>query len=108
MLKIKELREEMQLTQAQLADKISNMQRNISNWENGVSQPDLDTVVALADVFDVSLDELFGREYTGASLFETSDARLIRAVRRLSPEQKAALYALLESFTATGRNRAFA
>ena len=63
-MRIRELREEAQMTQKQLADRISNMQRNVSNWEQGVSEPDLQTVVAIADIFNVSLDELFGREQT--------------------------------------------
>lgn len=99
MLKIRELREEQQLTQKQLADKIANMQRNVSNWEKGVSEPDLQTVVALADLFDVSLDELFGRDHVYGELAQ-ADAELLQAVRRLSAQQKAALTELLRSFKA--------
>ncbi len=44
-LKIRELREEYQLTQKELAQKISNVQRNVSNWENGTSEPDCETIL---------------------------------------------------------------
>lgn len=37
-MKLKDLREEAGMTQKQLAEKIGNSQRNISNWESGVSQ----------------------------------------------------------------------
>ena len=94
MLKIRELREEAQMTQKQLAEKISNMQRNVSNWEQGVSEPDLQTVEKLADVFGVTLDELFGREQSAVQ----PETKLISAVRRLSPEQKDALFALIKTF----------
>lgn len=97
MLKIKELREEAQMTQKQLADKISNMQRNVSNWEQGVSQPDLETVVAIADVFDVSLDELFGRELK-IQVKDDIDIKLDRLIRKLSDAQKNALYEMLKNF----------
>lgn len=97
MLKIKELREEAQMTQKQLADKISNMQRNVSNWEQGVSQPDLETVVAIADVFDVSLDELFGRELK-IQVKDDIDIKLDRLIRKLSDAQKSALYEMLKNF----------
>ena len=60
-LRIKEYREEMQLTQRELAEKIGNVQRNISNWENGASEPDCETMVRLVELFEISLDELFGR-----------------------------------------------
>ncbi len=63
-IRIKELREEFQLTQKELADKIGNVQRNVSNWENGTSEPDCETLLRLADVFGVTLDELFGRNRT--------------------------------------------
>ena len=39
-IRIKELREEFGLTQKELAAKIGNVQRNISHWENGSSEPD--------------------------------------------------------------------
>lgn len=97
MLKIKELREEAQMTQKQLADKIANMQRNVSNWEQGVSQPDLETVVAIADVFDVSLDELFGRELK-IQVKDDIDIKLDRLIRKLSDAQKNALYEMLKNF----------
>ncbi len=93
MLRIKELREQAGLTQKQLADGISNMQRNVSNWEKGVSEPDLSTVAALADYFDVSLDELFGRDRVDA---DDADSALFRAINKLSAEQKRALYTLIK------------
>ncbi|MBQ7913830.1 MAG: helix-turn-helix transcriptional regulator, partial [Clostridia bacterium] len=61
-LRIKELREELQLTQKELAEKIGNVQRNISNWESGASEPDCETILKLSEIFDVTIDELFGRE----------------------------------------------
>ncbi len=36
-LRIREYREELQLSQSELAKRISNVQRNVSNWENGIS-----------------------------------------------------------------------
>lgn len=100
MLRIRELREEIGLTQKQLADGIGNMQRNVSNWEQGTIEPDLATVVALADYFDVTLDELFGRDAKSHTIEEREgdiDTEIIRAVRKLSPERKAALLTVLSS-----------
>ncbi len=60
--KITELREKRHLTQAQLAEQLHFTHQTISNWERGVSSPDLETVVKLADFFQVSADELlFGK-----------------------------------------------
>lgn len=52
------LRKEHQLTQAQLAEKLHLSRQAVSKWENGESQPDLDTLTALCDIFQVSADEL--------------------------------------------------
>lgn len=52
------LRKAHHLTQAQLADKLHLSRQAISKWENGESQPDLDTLAVLCDIFQVSADEL--------------------------------------------------
>ena len=57
-LRIKELRKELHLTQKELAIKIGSEQKNVSNWENGKNEPDLEMLCRLASVFKVSLDEL--------------------------------------------------
>lgn len=98
-LKIKELREEMQMTQKELADKVNNMQRNVSNWENGTSQPDLETIVKLADAFEVTLDELFGRIALPAGVQpSTAEQQLLRAFRRLPAEKRQVFLQFLETF----------
>ncbi len=91
MLKLKELREETGLTQKQLAEAINNMQRNVSNWENGSSEPDLQTLIALADYFDVSLDELLGRD----EHYNTLDNEIMGIIRTMPAERKKALLTLL-------------
>jgi len=98
-LRIKELREEMRWTQKELAERISNVQRNISNWESGASEPDCETILKLAELFDVSIDELFGREYSPRAASDTDDiTELYRMIRRLTPEQAAAMKSLLSAF----------
>ncbi len=54
----------------------------------------MQTVEKLADVFGVTLDELFGREQSAVQ----PETKLISAVRRLAPEQKDALFALIKTF----------
>lgn len=55
------LREGADLTQQQLADKLQTTQRKISYWESGKIQPDLESLWAIADLFDITTDELIGR-----------------------------------------------
>ena len=56
--KLKQARLKKELTQENVA-KILNVSRTtISNWETGRSYPDLESVVALSDLYNISLDEL--------------------------------------------------
>ena len=62
MVRLKELREGLQLSQEQLAQKIKTSQRNIGRWENGENEPSVTFVITLADFFGCTTDYLLGRE----------------------------------------------
>ena len=55
---IKELREKNQMTQAELAEKLSVSDKTISKWETGKGYPDVSLLEPLAKVFGVSITEL--------------------------------------------------
>ena len=55
-LKIRDLREKKRLTQNQLAEKINMSDNGLSNIEGGKANPHFDTIAAIADALDVSLD----------------------------------------------------
>ena len=57
--KIKELRNKHGLTQNELAEKLFVSYQAVSQWENGTTNPDINTLVELAKTFNISLDELF-------------------------------------------------
>lgn len=58
---IREFRLMQKMTQGELAEKLGGKKSLVSNYENGYSVPDIFTLVELADIFDVSIDELIGR-----------------------------------------------
>ena len=58
---IKILRTERNLSQAELANKVHVTQTAVSQWEKGKTNPDMQTANALASLFNVSVDYLFGR-----------------------------------------------
>ncbi|MDY2962800.1 helix-turn-helix domain-containing protein [Streptococcus dysgalactiae] len=55
---LKQLRVKHQLSQDALAEQLFISRQAISKWENGDTTPDLDNLVRLTEIFDVSLDEL--------------------------------------------------
>ncbi len=60
--KLKELRKGENLTQQQLAEALNISRVNYARYETDVSRPDYETLTAIADYFDISIDELFGRK----------------------------------------------
>jgi len=60
---IKFYRKSLNLTQEQLANKIGGKKSLVSNYENGHSVPDILTLCELADIFEITLDELVGRKF---------------------------------------------
>ena len=61
-LTISKLRKEKGMTQEELAEKVNVSAQAVSKWENDISMPDISVLPALAEIFDVSIDELLGRE----------------------------------------------
>ena len=57
--KIRQLRFKAGLTQEQLAGKLGIGAQSVSKWENAVAMPDITTLPLLAEVFGVSIDDLF-------------------------------------------------
>lgn len=57
---LQKLRKQSGITQEQLADKLGVTAQAVSKWENG-SYPDGDLLPKIADIFDVSIDNLYGR-----------------------------------------------
>ena len=60
--KIKELRKSYGLTQDAFAKKINIPRVNYTRYENGKVRPDFETIIKIADFYDISLDELFDRK----------------------------------------------
>ncbi len=52
------LRSERKLSQSKLGELVGVSNKAVSKWENGVSKPSMDTLKKLAEVFDVSVEEL--------------------------------------------------
>ena len=61
-MRLKELRYEKGLTQAEVANAINTSQRNIGRWENDENEPTASYISKLALFFEVSTDYLLGRE----------------------------------------------
>jgi len=63
------------MTQEKLAEKLSVTRQTVSCWENGKSEPDIETLMKLSKIFDININELLNSEiserktYLGIKIF---------------------------------------
>ena len=77
--KIKQLRFKAGLTQEQLGERLGIGAQSVSKWENGVAMPDITALPLLAEVFGVTIDDLFDL---------TAEQRLNRIENRMDAEEE--------------------
>ena len=81
--KLKNARIEAGLTQEKAAEKIDGSRQTISNWENEKSYPDIISVIALSDLYSVSLDELLKGDQKMAEHLEES-TNVVKSNKKLT------------------------
>lgn len=103
--RLKELRTIRKLTQNRLAELLNVKPRVYSRWETGDAVPHFDTIVRLADILGVTLDEMAGRTdaTTQAVIRNPELNRLYRKVDQLSDEDQKALLVVLDSLVKRSR-----
>ena len=77
--KIRQLRFRAGLTQEQLAERMGVGAQSVSKWENAVSMPDITSLPLLAEIFGVSIDDLFDL---------SAEQRLNRIENRMDMEEE--------------------
>ncbi len=100
MKRLKELRESKKLSQPRLAIDLNVSQATVSKYELGQADPDIPTIVRLAEYFRVSADYLLeisdSRQNISDSRLSDTEKRLIFDFKRLDEIQKEKLLAYLQ------------
>lgn len=60
--RLSRIRKEKGFTQNEIADKVGVTSQAVSKWENDLASPDIDILLKLSEIFDISVDELLGKE----------------------------------------------
>lgn len=60
--KLREFRKSENLTQQQVAEQLKISRVNYTRYETNKVRPDYETLLAIADFYNITLDELFGRD----------------------------------------------
>ena len=77
------------LTQTGLAKRLKVSVKTIKNWETDTSDPSLKSIIAICDLFHISVDDLLGRKNDTVSLAglrENDKARLKRIIQAMLDE----------------------
>ena len=56
--RLSRIRKEKGFTQNEIADKVGVTSQAVSKWENDLASPDIDILLKLSEIFDISIDEL--------------------------------------------------
>ncbi len=123
--RIKELRCEQNLTQAELGKIINVSQRSVGFYESGDRDPDTDTLKKLADLFNCSIDYLLGQskirnldeaskvltehKITLANIINDKEGQkleLVRNLKSLSSDSQKAVMKLADDYIAKTKNEA--
>lgn len=101
---LRRLREGAGVTQKQLADAIGVSQQSINKYENHNIEPDISTLIRIADYFSVSVDYLVGHRIAPVSVSDRNlspeEIRFIMNLRRLSPRQVECVKMIMDSYKA--------
>jgi len=95
MKNFKFLREEKGVSQQKVADAIGSNQQSVHKYENGVYEPDIQTLMLIAEYFDTSIDFLVGRtemrhkiEPVNEYALNPDEASVVDKFRSFSPEHQ--------------------
>ncbi|MFE8697933.1 helix-turn-helix domain-containing protein [Cytobacillus sp. FJAT-53684] len=96
--RIASLRKKRNLSQYELADRLGFSRGKLANYEQGSRQPDYDTLIKLADFFEVSTDYLLrGKEYEEKvdEILEDKDTQIAARDGDISDDEALELLKLL-------------
>ncbi len=99
--RIKRLRQDRSWSQAQLGQKLSVHQKQVSGYERDVHIPSTELLIRLAEAFDVSLDFLVSGSHGDSQRIDVADRELVRhmeAIDKLPESDRETVKAVLESF----------
>lgn len=107
---LKSLIESRGINQKWLADKAGTTEATISRYINGIHQPQMSVVIAIAKALDVSIDYLCGLTSMPGRKADHDDDELlilIRCYNRVSDRDKKLLWGILEDYMSPGEKAKF-
>lgn len=88
MKNLRELREQKKLTQKEVANILKIDRSTYGKYETGDSEPSIETIIALANIFETSIDRIVGYEPKNKPIISEYEYLLIQKYRKTSLEKK--------------------
>ena len=85
--RLAEIRKSNKIKQIELAEMLNVSQQVISNIERGVTTPDIEQLKKIADIYNISLDQLVGREFFGDGT-DGVEQKIISYIKQMDDEGK--------------------
>ncbi len=104
-MKIKELRKKQNLTQLELANKIGVVESAISLYESGKREPDISTLIKLADCLNTSIDELVEHEFSKTQQTKNNQSQKQEQEQETMTEQEKQLLTAFRALPDNGRRQ---
>ncbi|MCK5731850.1 MAG: helix-turn-helix transcriptional regulator [Tenericutes bacterium] len=83
--KLRNLRKQKNMSQEELANQLDISRQSVSKWESGLSMPDLENVIKLSELFEVSLDYLLkDRKSESEFNYYTVDTKEKKAMSKIN------------------------
>lgn len=86
--KIRQFRKQKGLNQQELGEMLGVSAVSVSKWERAQTQPDIETLRMMADLFNTTIDELCDHEPALVSPQENKLTMMARAFRQLTDEEQ--------------------
>ena len=87
---LKDMRIKNKYNQEDIAEQLGVTKQTISNWEKGKRTPDIDSLIKLANIYQVTLDSLIGIDK------RTEDIELLNIILNMRKEKKSQLLNFLK------------
>ena len=87
---LKTLRKNKGVSQQQLADQLHVVRQTVSKWEKGLSVPDAEMLIRLAEFFEVSVSQLLGAPVDAAAAPDAVAEQLARINEQLAIKNRRA------------------
>ena len=86
---LRKYRKRKKLSQAAVSKKLTYGYTAVANYESGRNEPSIDTLIKLAELLDVTVDELVGAK------MQTEEKQLLAAFKKLNPIKRRIILALI-------------